>query len=91
MTQLIVMSPDDLKTLVHGAVLEAIGATKKPEVWLTVQEVAKRLGKTDKTIRRWISESILTRVSAGDGSPYRISSLEVAELSRSANSCGDVS
>lgn len=91
MNQVVVISPDELKALIQNAISDALGAVKGPEVWLPVGTVASRLGKSEKTIRNWIKEGRFTRVSGGDGSPYLISSLEVDELSRSANSSPDAS
>lgn len=91
MNQVVVISPDELRALIGEAVLSALQATAKPEAWLPVAEVAARLGKDPKTIRNWIKEGRFTRVSGGDGSPYLVSSLEVDELSRSANSSPDAS
>lgn len=91
MTAVIVISPDELRSMMLEVVREAMQATAKPEAWLPVAEVAARLRKSEKTIRSWIREGRFTRVSGGDGSPYLISSLEVAELSRSANSSPDAS
>lgn len=91
MTQLVLISPDDLRCLIADAVKDAIQHTSKPEAWLSVAMVAERLGKSEKTIRNWIKEGRFTRVSGGDGSPYLVSSLEVDELSRSANSSPDAS
>lgn len=91
MNQVVVISPDDLEALIERAVGKALGAAKGPEAWLPVKEVATRLGKSEKTIRNWISDGRFTRVSGGDGSPYLVSSLEVAELSRSASSSPDAS
>lgn len=91
MNQVVVISPDELKALIQSAIAEALGAAKGPEAWLPVATVAARLGKDPKTIRAWIKGGRLTRVSGGDGEPYLISSLEVDELSRSANSSPDAS
>lgn len=91
MNQVVVISPDELKALIQSAISEALGASKAPEVWLPVATVAARLRKSEKTIRNWIKEGRFTRVSGGDGSPYLVSSLEVDELSRSANSTPDAS
>lgn len=91
MNQVVVMTPDELEALFTRALEKALGAAKGPEAWLNVATVAKRLGKNEKTIRNWIKEGRFSRVSGGDGSPYLISSLEVAELSRSANSSPDAS
>ena len=91
MTAVIVISPDELRSLIGEAVRDALDATAKPEVGLPVAAVASRLGKSEKTIRNWIREGRFTRVSGGDGSPYLVSSLEVDELSRSAKSSPDAS
>ena len=91
MTSVIVISPDELRSMIGEAVRDAMQATAKPEVWLTVAQVSERLGKSEKTIRNWIADGRFTRVSGGDGRPYLISSLEVDELSRSANSSPDAS
>lgn len=91
MTAVIVIAPDDLRTLIGEAVRDALSTTSKPEAWLPVATVAERLGKSDKTIRSWIKEGRFTRYSGGDGSPYLLSSLEIDELSRSANSSPDAS
>jgi hypothetical protein len=91
MNQVVVISPDELKTLIQSAISEAMMATKKPEAWLPVANVAARLGKSEKTIRNWCKEGRFTRVSGGDGSPYLVSSLEVDELSRAANSSPEAS
>lgn len=91
MTRLVVMPEDEIEALIERAVAKVLGGTKPTEAMLPVHEVAKRLGKSKKTIRNWIHDGRFTSYSGGDGSPYLISSLEVAELSRSANSCGDVS
>lgn len=91
MNQVVVISPDELRALIQSAISEAMGAAKGPEVWLPVASVASRLGKSEKTIRSWIKEGRFTRVSGGEGSPYLVSSLEVDELSRSANSSPDAS
>jgi len=91
MNQVVVISPDDLEALIERAVGKALCEVKKPEAWLPVKEVAARLGKSEKTIRSWINDGRFTRVSGGDGSPYLVSSLEIDELSRSANSSPDAS
>lgn len=91
MNQVVVISPDELKTLIQSAISEAMGSAKGPEAWLPVATVAARLCKSEKTIRNWIKDGRFTRVSGGDGSPYLVSSLEVEELSRSANSSPDAS
>ncbi len=86
MTAVIVISPDELRSMIAEAVREAMGSATKPEAWLTVPAVALRLGKHEKTIRNWIKDGRLIRVSGGDGCPYLISSLEVEALSLAANS-----
>ena len=91
MNEVVVMSPSELEALVERAVGKALGAVKRPEAMLPVASVAKRLGKSEKTIRNWIHDGRFTRVSGGDGSPYLISSLEVDELSRSASSFPEAS
>ena len=91
MTQLVVISPDDLRCLIADAVKDAMQHTSQPEAWLPVGTVAERLGKSEKTIRNWIKEGRFTRVSGGEGSPYLVSSLEVGELSRSASSSAEAS
>ena len=91
MASVIVISPDELRCMIGEAVREAMQATAKPEAWLPVAEVARRLGKSEKTIRNWIADGRFTRYSGGDGKPYLISSLEVEALSRSANSAPDAS
>ena len=91
MANIVVMETDDLRCLISEAVHDALQATAKPEAWLPVGQVAALLCKSEKTIRKWIKEGRFTRVSGGDGSPYLISSLEVGELSRSANSSPDAS
>lgn len=91
MTKLVVIPLDDLCTMIGEAVREAMNSTACPEVWLTVPVVAKRLKKSEKTIRNWIADGRFTRYSGGDGRPYLISSLEVDELSRSASSSPDAS
>ena len=91
MNQVVVISPNDLEALIERAVSKALGASKGPEAWLSVATVAKRLGKSEKTIRNWIRDGRFTRVSGGEGAPYLVSSLEVGELSRSANSSPDAS
>lgn len=91
MNQVIVTSPDQLEEMIERAVNKALGASRGPEAWLPVSIVAKRLGKSEKTIRTMIHDGRLTRVSGGDGSPYAVSSLEVDALSLSANSSPDAS
>lgn len=91
MNQVVLITPDELKALIHSAVCEALGAAKGPEVWLPVATVAERLKKDPKTIRAMIHDGRLTRVSGGDGSPYAVSSLEVDALSLPANSSPDAS
>jgi len=91
MNQVVVISPDELEAIIERAVGKALGAAKGPEAWLNVAMVAKRLGKSEKTIRNWCKEGRFTRVSGGDGSPYLVSSLEVDALSLSANSSPDAS
>lgn len=91
MTAVIVISPDELRSIVAEAVRDAMNAATKPEAWLSVPAVADRLGKSDKTIRNWIADGRFTRVSGGEGRPYLISSLEVDALSRSASSSPDAS
>jgi len=91
MNQVVVISPDELEAIIERAVGKALGAAKGPEAWLNVAMVAKRLGKSEKTIRNWCKEGRFTRVSGGDGSPYFVSSLEVDALSLSANSSPDAS
>ncbi len=91
MTKLVVIHLDDLEDLIERAVGKALGNAKGTEVYLPVAEVAIRLKKSEKTIRNWIKDGRFTRVSGGAGRPYLISSLEVDELSRSANSSPDTS
>ncbi|WP_146259478.1 helix-turn-helix transcriptional regulator [Palleronia aestuarii] len=91
MAAVIVVSPDELRSLVVEAVREAMQTTKKPEAWLPVPNVAERLGKSERTIRAWIKDGRFNRVSGGNGCPYLISSLEVEALSRSANSSPEAS
>lgn len=91
MTEIAVISMSDLEAVVKRAVSEAIESAKPPEAWLTVDEVARRLSKSERTIRNWIHDGRFSRVTGGDGCPYLLSSLEVAELMRSANSSGDAS
>jgi|AntAceMinimDraft_1070359.scaffolds.fasta_scaffold01938_14 uncharacterized protein involved in high-affinity Fe2+ transport len=91
MSQVVVISPDELEAIIERVVSKALGAAKGPEAWLPVATVAARLKKSDKTIRNWCKEGRFTRVSGGDGSPYLVSSLEVDELSLSANSSPDAS
>ena len=91
MTDVIVISPDELRNMIEEAVRDALRSTAKPEAWLPVAKVAERLGKSEKTIRNWIADGRFTRVSGGDGRPYLISSLEVDALSRSANSSPEAS
>lgn len=91
MSQVVVISPDQLEAIIERAVVKALGAVKGPEAWLPVAVVASRLGKSEKTIRNWLKDGRFTRYSGGDGSAYLISSLEVDELSRSANSSPDAS
>jgi len=91
MNQVVVISPDDLEALIERAVGKALGSAKGPEAWLPVSTVASRLGKSEKTIRNWINDGRFTRFSGGDGSPYLVSSWEVDELSRSANSSPEAS
>jgi hypothetical protein len=91
MNQVVVTSPEELEAIIERAVSKALGAAKRPEAWLPVATVAARLSKDPKTIRAWCKEGRFTRFSGGDGAPYLVSSLEVDELSRSANSSPDAS
>ena len=65
MTAVIVISPDELRSLIDEAVRGAIQATAQPEAWLPVAKVAERLGKSEKTIRNWITDGRFVRVSGG--------------------------
>ncbi|SFU89151.1 Helix-turn-helix domain-containing protein [Aliiroseovarius crassostreae] len=91
MSNVVVIAPEELRNLIGEAVRDAMKATAKPEAWLPVATVAERLGKSEKTIRNWIKEGRFTRVSGGDGAHYLVSSLEVGELSRLANSSAEAS
>jgi len=91
MSEVVVISPDELRRLIAEAVKDGSQHTSKPEAWLPVATVAERLGKSEKTIRNWIKDGRFTRVKGGDGAPYLVSSLEVGELSRSANSSAEAS
>lgn len=91
MTALVVISPDDLRSMIADAVREAMNSVAAPEAMLPVSEVAARLGKSEKTIRNWINDGRFTRVSGGEGRPYLISSLEVDALSKSARSSPEAS
>ncbi|SFC77530.1 helix-turn-helix domain-containing protein [Tropicimonas isoalkanivorans] len=91
MNSVIVISPDELRSIIAEVVREAMQTTVEPEVWLPVPNVAHRLGKSEKTIRNWLGDGRFTRYSGGDGKPYLISSLEVEALSRSASSSPDAS
>ncbi|WP_172327837.1 AlpA family transcriptional regulator [Mangrovicoccus sp. HB161399] len=91
MNGVILITPDELRSLIGAAVRDAMQATTAPEAWLPVPTVATRLGKSEKTIRNWIRDGRFTRFSGGDGCPYLISSREVDALSSSASSAPDAS
>lgn len=91
MSNLVVISPDDLQAMIRDAVKDAMQAATKPETWLPVSVVSERLGKSEKTIRNWISDGRFQRWNGGDGKPYLVSSLEVDALSRDASSSPDAS
>ena len=91
MTEVVVISPDELRNIVAEAVREAMGAHAQTEAWLPVSTVAERLGKSEKTIRNWIVDGRFMRFTGGDGKPYLISSLEVDALSCAARSSPDAS
>ncbi len=91
MTSVIVVAKEELRNLIREAVRAELATGGKSEAWLSVSIVADRLGKSEKTIRAWIKDGRFTRYSGGDGRPYLVSSLEVEELRRSANSSPDAS
>jgi hypothetical protein len=47
MSQVVVISPDELEAIIERVVSKALGAAKGPEAWLPVATVAARLKKSD--------------------------------------------
>ena len=67
MNKIIVCQPEELRQLVMEAVMEADMQRQKarPEKLLTINQVAKQLGKAHQTIKKYVEEGIIRSTPNG--------------------------
>lgn len=84
----VTMTAEDLQDFAKQIVKETMSgmvkATEEEPVWLTPDQVARRLGVTRCTLWRWDKEGYLTNCKFGNRTRYKLSDvlrIENAELS----------
>ncbi len=74
---LVIISKDDLERVVQNAVDRLLETReKKPEVYLSIEETAKRLEVDRSTLWRWNKEGYLVSTKRGSKVRYKLSEVE---------------
>jgi excisionase family DNA binding protein len=74
---LMIVSKDDLENVVQNAVNRLLEKREnKPEVYLSVEETARRLKVDRSTLWRWNKDGYLTTTKVGNKVRYKLSDVE---------------